>query len=114
MKRSCLRIIALSFGLLFSVSAWSEDVKKTTVAAESDTSSEVVVIRADVPEAKKSKLSDRNCIRYTGSHISRREKDKCTGAVGRSYDREDIERTGATDIGQALQRLDPSITVRRY
>jgi hypothetical protein len=114
MKHISLSIIALSVGLLFSASAWAEEAKKTTAAAQPDTASEVVVIQSDVPEAKKSKQSDRNCIRYTGSHISRREKDKCTGAVGRSYDREDIERTGATDIGQALERLDPSVSVRRY
>jgi hypothetical protein len=114
MKRISLSIIALSCGLLFSVTAQAEEAKKTAVAAEPDTTSEMIVIQSHVPVAKKTKLSDRNCIRYTGSHISRREKGQCTGAVGRSYDREDIERTGATDIGQALQRLDPSISVRRY
>jgi hypothetical protein len=30
---------------------------------------------------------------------------------GRSYDRGDLERTGAIDIGDALQSLDPSISV---
>ena len=33
-------------------------------------------------------------------------------AVGRSYSRDDIDRTGKTNIGDALAVLDPSITVR--
>jgi hypothetical protein len=32
-------------------------------------------------------------------------------AAGRSYSNEDIERTGATTTGRALQLLDPAITV---
>jgi hypothetical protein len=33
----------------------------------------------------------------------------CQG-TGRSYDGDDISRTGATNAGQALQQLDPAIT----
>lgn len=36
----------------------------------------------------------------------------CTG-FGRSYSRQDIERTGAITTGDALALLDPSISVRR-
>jgi hypothetical protein len=40
-----------------------------------------------------------------------RDRDGCiANAPGRSYGRDDIERTGETDIGRALQRLDPSIS----
>jgi hypothetical protein len=113
MKRMTLSVITLSCGLLFSVSARAEETKKTTVAAEPEDTSEVIEIKADAAKTEKTKLSDRNCIRYTGSHLARREKDQCTGAVGRSYDREDIERTGEVDIGRALERLDPSISIRR-
>jgi hypothetical protein len=114
MKHVTLCVIALSCGLLFSIAAQAQETKKTEAAVESETTSEVIEIKADEAKTEKAKLSDRNCIRYTGSHIARREKDKCTGAVGRSYDREDIERTGEVDIGRALERLDPSISVRRY
>jgi hypothetical protein len=31
--------------------------------------------------------------------------------AGRAYTQEDIDRTGKTDAGHALQMLDPSITV---
>ncbi|MDB6086308.1 MAG: hypothetical protein JWN43_4189 [Gammaproteobacteria bacterium] len=37
---------------------------------------------------------------------------KCSG-FGRSYSSEDIRRTGATTVGEALPLLDPSITVHR-
>jgi hypothetical protein len=36
----------------------------------------------------------------------------CT-AAGRSYSREDIDRTGATTADEALRLMDPSITVHR-
>jgi hypothetical protein len=32
-------------------------------------------------------------------------------ATGRSYSSEDLQRTGKTDVGEALQNLDPSLTV---
>lgn len=70
-------------------------------------------------EASDASVSDRNCLRQTGSRITAREnanarragkaQEKCANAFGRAYDREDIERTGATDVKQALQMLDPSI-----
>lgn len=56
---------------------------------------------------------DRNCLRYTGSRISVRTLDRknkdCVLANGRVYSREDINRTGQTDIAEALRMLDPSI-----
>lgn len=64
-------------------------------------------------------VNDRNCLRSTGSLITAsanaqaerkgRKGDRCANAIGRSYDRDDIERTGATDVAQALRMLDPSI-----
>ena len=64
-------------------------------------------------EAEVQKDADRNCMRYTGTHIqtrAMREKGKdCVIAHGRVYSRSDIERTGAVDIADALRRLDSSI-----
>lgn len=69
-------------------------------------------------EASDASVSDRNCLRQTGSHITASENakarragkpEKCANAFGRAYDREDIERTGAVDVKQALRMLDPSI-----
>src|SRR3546814_19914575 len=70
-------------------------------------------------EASDAPVSDRNCLRYTGSHITASENAKarragkapenCANAFGRAYDREDIERTGPMDVQQALQILAPTI-----
>ncbi len=60
--------------------------------------------------------NDRNCLRDTGSRIAVRDHDRhgrprrdCKPGPGRVYDREELMRTGETDIGEALERLDPSI-----
>lgn len=72
-------------------------------------------IGADASDAR---ADDRNCLRRTGSlitaHQNRRAErtgkpGKCANAFGRAYDREDIERTGATDVAEALRMLDPAI-----
>lgn len=61
---------------------------------------------------------DRNCLRDTGSLITARRNadarrdgkpEQCANAMGRAYDRDDIERTGASTVAEALQRLDPAI-----
>ena len=58
-------------------------------------------------------VNSRQCIRETGSHIPP-PKGQCLPMAGNSYSRDDIQRTGATDIGQALQMLDPSITAHGH
>jgi hypothetical protein len=55
-------------------------------------------------------LSDRNCVTDTGSMI-RSTKPRCLPVNGHSYSQEDIRRTGQTELGPALQQLDPSVTV---
>jgi len=61
------------------------------------------------------KSADAFCLRETGSHLRAIKTEhneravECAGAPGRSYSREDIERTGATTTADALRRLDPSI-----
>lgn len=57
--------------------------------------------------------NDRFCVRDTGTRIKHRGHRECLAVNGRSYSREDIDRTGAIDLGDALQRLDPSISMRR-
>lgn len=56
---------------------------------------------------------EHNCIRETGSHIPAR-KGHCLPVNGRSYTREELQRTGEPELGRALQKLDPSITVRGH
>lgn len=52
----------------------------------------------------------RNCIRDTGSHIRRHDR-ACLPVNGNSYSREDLERTGNPNVGQALQQLDPAVQI---
>lgn len=76
----------------------------------------------------------RDCLRYTGSRITRSrneradrakskdedkdsavdrvdelDRDGCVSASGRVYSRSDLERTGEIDIADALRKLDPAI-----
>jgi hypothetical protein len=57
------------------------------------------------------KPGDRNCIRDTGSLIPPK-KGECLPVAGHSYTKQDIDNTGERTLGPALQKLDPSITVR--
>lgn len=54
------------------------------------------------------KANDAQCLRQTGSRIQSRAKGDCA-AYGRSYDRNDLNRTGEIDTASALRRLDPSV-----
>lgn len=72
--------------------------------------------REQARDARKDRASERFCIRETGTRIVARrsadssdERRECVAAGGRVYTREDIERTGSTDLADALRRLDPSI-----
>jgi hypothetical protein len=49
------------------------------------------------------------CLTQTGSRIATKGTD-CSSA-GRSYSREDIDRTGAVTADEALRLMDPSIIV---
>src|SRR3546814_18972520 len=94
------------------ISDWSSDVCSSDLAA--------VAVGTEASDAP---VSDRNCLRHTGSHITASENakarragkapEKCANAFGRAYDRDAIERTGALDVKQALQILDPANQIRR-
>jgi hypothetical protein len=47
------------------------------------------------------------CVQDTGSRIKQKPGD-CRGP-GRSYSRDELDRTGAIDTAEALKRLDPSL-----
>ena len=57
------------------------------------------------------KTNDRNCLRETGSHVSSKNRKECINANGTAYSRADIDRTGATDLAEALRRLSPSVSI---
>jgi hypothetical protein len=66
----------------------------------------------DTPKATRamSRVESRMCVRDTGSHIPP-PKGQCLPVAGNSYTQKDIQRTGATNVGRALQMLDPSVRV---
>jgi len=66
----------------------------------------------DAAATAKSKAlaSQANCSMVTGSHIPPKA-GQCNTSPGRSISGEDIDRTGQTNVGDALKMLDPSITV---
>lgn len=60
--------------------------------------------------AKDKKLQESPyCLQHTGSLIRQTSTRRHCSAIGSAYSREDLQRTGATDIGDALRRLDSSI-----
>jgi hypothetical protein len=83
-------IVALATGLIFMSSAAIGDDAKPK------------------PQSYSAGAQKANCVAQTGSRI-------CVKGIGRGpgryYTNEDIRRTGATTVGQALPLLDPSIIV---
>lgn len=98
MNRLVVTLIAATFAIGAHAQVPAADANK-----DQPTQADVVITGAHKP------APDRNCLKQTGSLIVRREKEACINAAGRSYSREDIDRTGARDLADALQRLDPSI-----
>jgi hypothetical protein len=56
------------------------------------------------------KPGDHNCLRDTGSLI-KPKPGQCLPVTGRSYSKQDIDRTGERTLGPALRDLDPSVTI---
>ena len=56
---------------------------------------------------------DRHCLRSTGSLIPPKP-GACLPVAGRSYSQDDLRRTGAFTTAEALDRLDPSITIHGH
>jgi hypothetical protein len=105
----------LPFALLLGMSAFQVQAQtsEATVSGPSGTDEKVVVAADEDVEVHYGdvKVIDEKsrCVRDTGSRIKRRETKICNGQPGRSYDRDDLDSTGAIDTADALRRLDPSI-----
>lgn len=73
--------------------------------AETATPATVPAKTEDAP-----RLSDANCIRQTGSRIRQRDaKTPCNGQPGRSYSKDELDRTGHGNLRDALRTLDPAV-----
>ncbi|HEY5972687.1 MAG TPA: hypothetical protein VIT22_12140 [Pseudoxanthomonas sp.] len=111
MKR--LALFTAVFGLAFSAAAQTPTVGPADPATPQTTSA--AATRADANatdnQAAKDELADRTCMKETGSRVIRADRNgrKCAIATGRAYTKEDLDRTGAIDLADALRRLDPAI-----
>jgi hypothetical protein len=110
-----LSLTAALLGLAFAVSAQTaapaatDSATPQTAAVPTDTTGEAP---ADQNKADaKDESADRNCLKHTGSRLIRADSKgrKCAMAAGRAYNRDDIDRTGAIDLRDAIRRLDPAV-----
>ena len=104
MKRLAMNRFVLS--ILLSTFATATLAQTQAPAAEPAKASEVTEISGDQDQ-----LESPNCLQQTGTRIVSKDKHACVNAAGRSYSHKDIRRTGATDVGDALRLMDPSIQI---
>ena len=105
MNKLMLGAAIFGFSMLANAQTASVSVSATKDQASE---SEVVNISADKSKVQVAKT---NCITETGSRIKHKDKKGCNGLPGQSYDRDDLSTTGASNIGEALEMLDPSIRI---
>lgn len=67
-------------------------------------------VAVDAPETPPG--AEERCLRETGSRIHT-DRRHCDAMAGDVYDRDDIERSGATDTADAIRKLSAGATVRR-
>ncbi|WP_233841239.1 hypothetical protein [Dyella sp. 2HG41-7] len=105
MSKSMLTAVALAFGLATALSVNAQSAPAADQPSSDASSHAKAAPRSPI------KPGDRNCIRDTGSLIPPK-KDGCLPVTGRSYDKSEIDATGETRLGPALEKLDPAIAVR--
>ncbi|WP_430388122.1 hypothetical protein [Dyella sp. 20L07] len=102
-------LLSLLIGLTLSSVAMAQTTVPTA-AGDSSKDSQASAQAAPATQQKPPRPGDRNCIQSTGSLIPPKP-GTCLGVPGRSYSRDDIQRTGSPTLGPALRDLDPSLTV---
>ena len=98
---------ALAFGLATAAMA----APQSTSNAGTSTADQTTAASTAPKSNSAIKPGDRNCIRDTGSLI-KPKPGQCLPVAGRTYTKEDIDRTGARTLGPALRDLDPSVTIQ--
>jgi len=106
MNRIVISLILSAFAFAANAQTQAPAPDAAVVVQPQSSSAEVTVITGDGDRS-----NDRHCLRETGSHIAPKDKKTCVNANGSSYSRDDIDRTGTTDLADALQHLDPSVHV---
>lgn len=81
--------------------------------AQAATAEPAATHATQVAEATPEPLSQRHCLRETGSrivaHQNAKGQKRCNALPGRAYTREDLDRTGHLNIADALRTLDPAV-----
>lgn len=110
MKRLAIFFLSTMAVAAMAQGTASNPVQDPAVAPASDTAA--AVQPASTHGAAKEDVTDRNCLKETGSRLAPRPDSKgrkCVNASGRAYSKEDLDRTGAIDLSDALRRLDPAV-----
>lgn len=88
----------------------AQDAPAREPSAQESPAQEARANQATAESSPRRSVDDRICLRETGTRIQRRDsKDQCVNANGRSYTRDDLDRTGDVNLADALRRLDPAI-----
>lgn len=108
-----LTLLALA-ACLMTATAQAQSPASTPEPTPALVADRAVEIAASAPASGKTedkpRLSEANCVRQTGSRIRQRDaKTVCNGQPGRSYSKDDLDRTGHTNLADALRTLDPSV-----
>lgn len=109
MKRLALFSVCMTLALAAHAQQTDAPAMPSDAAATLETADDQQQA-ADKQQAR-DHMADRNCLKATGSRIisADRHGRKCASAAGRAYNRDDLDRTGAVDLADALRRLDPAI-----
>lgn len=112
--------VSLLCGLAFAAGAQNASPPTAAPAADQAVPADRIFADSELRAEDRQPLSERNCLRQTGSrivaHANARadelkdpSKRRCAPVSGRSYSRDDIDRTGQTNVADALRMLDPSV-----
>ena len=112
-----MKLLPMLMALAFASAAQAQVAPADPAPASTSTAP-----RAAAANPDETRKDDFRCLRHTGSIITaaRNQRDemrargkpvkpRCAPGAGRSWSREDIERTGVTDLGTALRMLDPAV-----
>lgn len=110
-------LAAVVFGMSFGAFAQTGTTDAQAQVQVASTQADAAVaadaqVAANTDAVNGKRTSNVGCVKETGTNIRPRDpktgKALCIGP-GRSYSREQIDRTGQTDLADALRRLDPSV-----
>ena len=105
------RLAVACAAAMFATAAFAQQASAPQPVAQATATANSAAAPAPKPAQRPVPAPDsRACIRETGSHIPP-PKGQCLPVAGNSYSQQDIQRTGTANIGQALQMLDPSVTI---